>query len=142
MSLSGSVRIGRLAVLLMPLSACAPDPARDAGTTERGMTLFVQECAQCHGADGRGGGPASLGLGMPPPSLTGLSRQNLGLFPRDAVAAVIIGAGRGEHPTAAMPEFGATGFGARNNGAEGGKPPIRTSELAALIDYLESIQEP
>jgi putative copper export protein/mono/diheme cytochrome c family protein len=37
----------------------------------RGAALFQQNCAACHGADGRGDGPAAQGLPAPPANLTG-----------------------------------------------------------------------
>ena len=36
----------------------------------RGAALFPGHCAACHGADGRGGGPAAKGLPVPPADLT------------------------------------------------------------------------
>lgn len=36
----------------------------------RGAELFPQHCASCHGADGRGDGPAAKGLDIPPADLT------------------------------------------------------------------------
>ena len=35
-----------------------------------GATLFPSRCASCHGADGRGDGPAAAGLPVPPADLT------------------------------------------------------------------------
>ncbi len=35
-----------------------------------GATLYPQHCASCHGADGRGDGPAAKGLRIPPADLT------------------------------------------------------------------------
>jgi hypothetical protein len=39
-------------------------------TIAEGMTLFPQHCAVCHGAQGRGDGPAAASLPIPPANLT------------------------------------------------------------------------
>ena len=41
-----------------------------AGSIVRGGTLFARNCVACHGADGRGDGPAGKGLRIPPADLT------------------------------------------------------------------------
>ena len=38
-----------------------------------GRLLFRAYCAACHGADGKGGGPAAASLKSPPPDLTLIS---------------------------------------------------------------------
>jgi high-affinity iron transporter len=48
-------------------------PAQPLGF-DRGRQLFTQSCASCHGADGNGRGPASLGLRPPPLAFTDQSR--------------------------------------------------------------------
>jgi mono/diheme cytochrome c family protein len=40
---------------------------------DRGQSVFTNSCAQCHGADARGGGPLSNTTQIPPPALTGPS---------------------------------------------------------------------
>ncbi|HEY8492881.1 MAG TPA: cytochrome c/FTR1 family iron permease [Myxococcota bacterium] len=49
------------------LPAAPPDP-------ERGAALYAQACASCHGAEGRGDGPAGVGLDPPPSDLTDPAR--------------------------------------------------------------------
>ena len=47
----------------MALGACAmPGPEPELLT---GRALFLQNCASCHGADGRGDGPMAAGLPRP-----------------------------------------------------------------------------
>ena len=50
-------------------SACAgsgPQPALTAAEQERGLALYTQYCARCHGVTGSGDGPDAIGLQPPP----------------------------------------------------------------------------
>ena len=42
----------------------------DTGAGLRGSNVYQQQCAVCHGADGKGTGPAAAGLAHPPADLT------------------------------------------------------------------------
>ena len=44
---------------------------RDPAAIERGRETYLNQCASCHGEDGRGNGPAAAGLDPPPANLTG-----------------------------------------------------------------------
>ncbi len=57
----------------------------------RGPEMFRAYCAVCHGADGRGGGPAADSLTKRPADLTQLSRKAGGKFPIHRVMNVIQG---------------------------------------------------
>lgn len=60
------------AALAVPLVFTITDPAlpaavpADLALTQAGETLYVAHCASCHGAQGRGDGPAAAGLQPPP----------------------------------------------------------------------------
>lgn len=109
-------------------------------SVSRGETLYLQKCAACHGNDGRGGGPESLGLGAPPPDLTTLSAQNRGVFPQNFVMSVIDGFDRRNHLNSVMPEFGNEDLGPTVQVEDGGTTTPTPSDLIALAAYLESIQ--
>lgn len=140
--------------LLIPLAcitvlgACSdglvPAPSSDAALTlasvTRGQTIFAQECAACHGTNGDGAGTASLGLGMAPPDLTGLTARNDGAFPRAFVQRFVLGTIEKEDPDAAMPEFGTVGLEhAALKGAKAGE--VSDQDMIALLDYLETLQK-
>ncbi|THH37335.1 cytochrome c [Aliishimia ponticola] len=110
-------------------------------TRSEGARLFAENCAACHGADARGAGPETLGIGKVPPDLTTIASRHGGTFPRAQVLSVIDGYRQGTHPDRVMPEFG-----------EGltddlvpvdidGVPTPTPRVLAALLTYLEGIQE-
>lgn len=48
----------------------APVAGLDSADIERGGALFATHCASCHGAGGKGDGPASSGLVPPPANFT------------------------------------------------------------------------
>ena len=72
-----------------------------------GRQMFKQYCAACHGADGKGGGPAAAALKVPPPDLTTLAKRHDGKFPYDYVSNVLeFGPGFPSHGSSEMPTWG------------------------------------
>lgn len=72
-----------------------------------GKEMYTAYCASCHGADGKGNGPAAAALKTPPTDLTQLAAKNGGTFPDAHIAQVI----KGDSMTAAhgnkdMPVWG------------------------------------
>jgi mono/diheme cytochrome c family protein len=65
-----------------------PRPARN---PVEGAKIFQLHCASCHGADGRGHGPASVSLQYPASDLTLISQRNGGKFPYQRVKETIEG---------------------------------------------------
>jgi len=123
------------------LAACNLAPREPDTSAAFGARAFQDKCAVCHGVDGTGAGVASLGLGGPPPDLTQLSAQNGGIFPRTEVMSTIDGFNRRTHPGTAMPEFGAEGLGAPVQVEQDGLSTPIPSELLALANYLETLQQ-
>ena len=100
-----------------------------------GAALFSENCAACHGASGRGDGPAADGMNPPPADLTRISARNNGVFPRDQVMSRIDG--YAAHSGSAMPEFGTY---LEGNIVLDGRTPT-PDWLISLADYLAGIQE-
>jgi mono/diheme cytochrome c family protein len=87
-------------ILLAALLVAVPAAHADEPATG-GAALYRRYCASCHGADGRGDGPAAASLTPPPTDLTRL----------DAGVRALMGAIDGRrtiraHGTAAMPVWG------------------------------------
>ncbi len=72
-----------------------------------GKQMFNDYCAACHGAQGRGDGPAVEFLKTPPPDLGTLAQRNGGKFPSMKVSGVLkFGTGNHAHGTSDMPVWG------------------------------------
>ena len=74
--MEGGVRL--LALSLIAVAACSsePEPVESAravasvvAPVDPGKALYEANCASCHGAEGRGDGPAAVGLPTPPANI-------------------------------------------------------------------------
>jgi mono/diheme cytochrome c family protein len=102
-----------------------------------GKVMYKQYCAACHGADGKGRGPATPTLNMRAPDLTTLSKRHDSKFPFDYVESVLrFGPGFSAHGSAEMPVWGPIFQYLENYNEAAVRQRIRN-----LCDYLESIQE-
>ncbi|MEO9824618.1 MAG: cytochrome c [Paracoccaceae bacterium] len=122
------------------LTACAPAGTETQDSAKRGKTIYAAECSQCHGRAGKGGGPASLGLGVVPPDLVGLSARNGGTFPRAFVRQYVLGLTEENDLAGPMPDFARVGLSHvyPKGGADG---EVLETDFEGLLDYLEAIQE-
>jgi mono/diheme cytochrome c family protein len=72
-----------------------------------GKEMYTEYCAACHGADGKGNGPAVLALKAAPPDLTTLAKRHDGKYPSDFVANLLRSGKEGSaHGSADMPTWG------------------------------------
>ena len=76
--------------------------------TDAGQANFMANCAQCHGADGRGMGLRSAKLSIKPADLTLLAKKNNGVFDPGTIFQIIDGRrpGTRAHLSEDMPIWG------------------------------------
>lgn len=131
-----SLTIASAATLLV--AACTPNEMPEPSD---GRALFMENCAVCHGADGKGDGPMARALVDAPADLTLIALRNGGTFPQIRVLSTIDGYAKSDMDGPDMPEFGAL--------LEGDLVPFDTGDgvmtptprkLVALLEYIESIQ--
>jgi mono/diheme cytochrome c family protein len=100
-----------------------------------GSEMYTTWCASCHGAQGKGDGPAAAALKKPPANLTQLAKKNGGKFPTEKVRNYIDGtAAVTAHGSREMPVWGGV---FRRMGDE----RTATYRVVTLATYVESLQE-
>jgi mono/diheme cytochrome c family protein len=127
------------ALVLMPWANRAQDKPTPVVPPDvaSGKLTYKDYCAACHGADGRGQGPAASALKTPPANLRTLAIRHDGKFPEDCVTRVVrSGDPISAHGSSEMPIWGPV-FSMLENGDELG---VRR-RIKNLCDYLASIQE-
>ena len=118
------------------VAACAMQPP-----VARGRASFDALCAGCHGASGRGDGPAAAGLKVRPADLTTITARNGGTFPRVAVMSMIDGYTRARGHGGMMPVFDPLLQGPKVLIDTGDGVMTPTPEkLVDLAAYVESLQ--
>ena len=102
-----------------------------------GKEMFTQYCAACHGADGKGTGPAAAALKTPPADLTTLAKRSEGgKFPRERVAEILrSGTGVAAHGSLDMPTWGPL-----FRSLDPNHDVTVQQRIKNLNDYMESLQ--
>jgi mono/diheme cytochrome c family protein len=128
------------ALVLMPWASRAQEKPTPAVPTDvaSGKQTYMDYCAACHGADGRGHGPTASALKTPPANLRTLAIRHDGKFPEDYVARVVRSGDPSfsGHGSSDMPIWGPV-FSMQENGDETG---VRR-RIKNLCNYLASIQD-
>jgi mono/diheme cytochrome c family protein len=128
--------------------------AAQAEDLDVGKAEFLSSCASCHGADGKGKGPVSGQLKVPPSDLTILAKNNNGVFPTNAVYEAIYGSktipahgtrempiwGERFNPTMNYPHIVDPAYDALDP-SRGLREGVVRTRILAVIDYLSRIQQ-
>ncbi len=134
---SGPLQAGE-GLLAASAAAAQEKPPKKNGSPASGAELYKQNCAICHGNDGKGGGPPpeSSPFREPAPDLTTLAQRHDGKFPAAYVADVLrSGVKLPGHGPAEMPVWGII-FKATTKADEAQV----TQRITNLTKYLKSIQ--
>ncbi len=101
-----------------------------------GKEMFQAYCASCHGANGKGDGPAAAALKSPPTDLTALSKNNGGKFPSDRVFSILRGQSAvTAHGNRDMPVWGPVFW----HMSQDYESEVQ-QRIANLTHYIESLQ--
>ena len=100
-----------------------------------GKEMFDAYCASCHGAGGRGNGPAATAFKKAPTDLTRLAQKNNGKFPSAMVISSIQDGAEGAHGSKDMPVWGPI-----LSSVSGDRQMVVQQRLTNLTSYIESLQ--
>jgi len=129
------------AMLVFIAGACAAQQTqtkKKPSAPSSGAQLYKQNCAVCHGNDGKGNGPppAKSPFSGPVPDLTTLAQRHDGKFPEAYVKGVLqSGVKLEDHGPAEMPVWGVL-----FNAATKSDEKQVAQRIANLTEYLKSIQ--
>ncbi len=131
----------------MKTGLCALAVTLMAGTSlaenvDQGAVLYRTHCATCHGIDMDGNGPMSGVLVIKPDNLLTLSQENGGQFPLVRVIKRIDGRDPLVSHGSPMPVYGDFFEGVDVAlKAPTGQPIMTSQPVAALVAYLQSVQQ-
>ncbi|MEM7641864.1 MAG: cytochrome c [Pseudomonadota bacterium] len=131
----------RLAMIFACLAL--PVAAQDDALVAEGAALFGAHCAACHGLDAQGDGPMRDVLAVDVPDLTGLAARAGGTFPHFEVVSKIDGRDPVVSHGSAMPVWGPVFDGVEGAfvRTEAGQPIVTSVPIAALVAWLEGVQD-
>ena len=128
--------------LLLPSAALRAELLLDShdAVLNSGHTLYQTYCAQCHGADGKGGATDSLRATVKVPDLTTIARRNDGVFPVGKVYDMISGSELlPAHGTRLMPVWG-TALQAEPGLAADTPAVVARGRILSMVAYLATLQ--
>ena len=140
-------RLSAWGVAAAMLVACSGNGPREASLAEQevaarvsaGELLFSSYCAACHGASGRGDGPAAPSFRVPPADLTQIAVRHGG-FDAAEVAAYIDGRTEiAAHGRREMPVWGRR-YDDRNNQILTDETLLSPGMIFNIVDYLRTLQ--
>lgn len=129
-------------ILLVASPAIAQESRPSKGVPKEeydGAALFRTYCSSCHGLSAKGDGPLADRLRFRPPDLTLLAKRNNRKWGGDKVARMIDGRDPVKgHGGPDMPVWGD----AFKSSREGYDEESVQAKVRALVEYLQSLQEP
>lgn len=139
--------MARLQGLVLAVALVAAPVLSAAQDFNVGQMEYMNSCAQCHGADGTGGGPMASYLSGTLPDLTTLQRDNDGVFPFARLFEVIDGRAEvGAHGSRDMPAWGRTYDASAPTwlgemAMPGDREAFVRGRILALIEYVSTLQQ-
>jgi len=122
-------------------AALAADPPAKQGWSF-GKDQYNARCAPCHGANGKGGGPAAKQVGAKVPDITTYAKRNGGTFPTELAWMKIDGRPASFDVDRNMPVWGRD-FRHEAIDKLDSKSKVETyvaAEIYSIVEYVRSIQ--
>ncbi len=130
-----------VAALAAPLPSVAGDvPRDDKAIVNTGNTLFQRYCADCHGADARGGTADTMLETRRTPDLTQIAARNDGNFPFWGLYDIISGSELLPAHGRTMPVWGQA-LGQSPGTDEANSASVARGRILAIMAWLATIQE-
>ena len=122
-------------------AALAADPPAKQGWSF-GKDQYMARCAPCHGANGKGAGPAAKQVGAKVPDITTYAKRNGGTFPTELAWMKIDGRPASFDAERSMPVWGRD-FRHEAIDKLDSKSKVETyvaAEIYSIVEYVRSIQ--
>lgn len=131
-------------LMLLAIATLMPASAARAQNADIGRAHYFAHCATCHGTDGRGDGPMSGVLMIPPADLATLAARNGGDFPLERAVKRIDGRDPLVSHGSPMPVYGDYFEGSFDVPikAPSGQPILTSGPVVDLVAFLREIQRP
>ncbi len=101
-----------------------------------GKDMYTQYCAACHGAEGKGDGPAAPALKTAPTDLTQLTKTHGGKYPASMVAGTLkFGSGPRAHGSVDMPVWGPL-----FQSLDKYHDSVVQQRVSNIVNYIETLQ--
>jgi cytochrome c1 len=139
------ISMNRAGIVVAGLSLCSSLVFAQTGN-DLGKIEFVNNCAACHGVDGKGNGSLGNLLQRSPPDLTMLAKNNNGVLPMNRMYAVMEGtAGVPSHGTRDMPIWGKEYLVEESQKLREARgaydaPAVVRARILTLLEYISRIQ--
>ncbi len=126
------------AILISTLILFCNNVTADEGVEKAGMQRYMENCAVCHGNDGKGTGSFASLLNKAPPDLTVLTKNAGGAFPFNRIFDSIDGRTSvgGAHGSKDMPIWG----GEWKGSSIASETALR-GRILEMIIYIRSLQQ-
>lgn len=114
-------------------------------SNDLGKIEFVNNCAACHGVDGKGNGALGNLLQRSPPDLTMLAKNNNGVLPMNRLYQVMEGVGVPSHGAREMPIWGQEYLVEESQKLREARgsydaPAVVRARILTLLEYISRIQ--
>lgn len=114
-------------------------------SNDLGKIEFVNNCAACHGVEGKGNGALGNLLQRSPPDLTMLAKSNNGVLPMNRLYQVMEGVGVPSHGAREMPIWGQEYLVEESQKLREARgsydaPAVVRARILTLLEYISRIQ--